>query len=73
VSALFTDHNRKCVVCGERAGVWPTDDDGVATCPTCGARQLALAKTLQTDRYQDGESPHNKERPRDVGAPGAAT
>jgi hypothetical protein len=37
VSALFTDHNRKCVACGERAGVWPTDDDGIATCPTCGA------------------------------------
>jgi hypothetical protein len=33
----------------------------------------ARIETLQTDRYQDGGSPHNKERPRDVGAPGAAT
>ena len=30
-------------------------------------------QTLQTDRYQGVVSPHNKERPRDVGAPGAAT
>ena len=39
MSALFTDHNRKCIHCGERAGVWPDNEDGLPTCPSCGKSQ----------------------------------
>lgn len=45
MSALFTDPNRKCVACGNRAGVWPNDEDRVATCPDCGAKQEPSAIT----------------------------
>lgn len=44
---------------------------GSGQCPVTGSE--SAQDTPTEDRYQIGDSPHNKERPRDDGTPGATT
>jgi len=72
--SLVDNTSHTCLSCGRRS-VIPHGDS--YRCRECGAEEPwheAACETLQTDRYQGGESPHNPvDSPRDAGTSGGAT